>query len=112
MTFKHVIDEALGEIRVGRGLAVAKDDVIDHREGSHQLGSGALGQKGLGGIRNFDHQQSPRLAHPAQTPNVLGEQRIEMAGYPLGGVILQPLFKFVERDDFRSGVQKQSLTVT
>jgi hypothetical protein len=35
-----------------------------------------------------------------------------MAGYPSGGVILQPLLDLVERDDFRSRVQKQSLTVT
>ena len=34
-----------------------------------------------------------------------------MAGYPLGGVTLQPLLDLGERDYFRSGVQKQSLTV-
>jgi hypothetical protein len=34
-----------------------------------------------------------------------------VAGYPSGGVILQPLLDLVERDDFRSSVQKQSLTV-
>ncbi len=35
-----------------------------------------------------------------------------MPGDPLGGVILQPLLEFAERNDFRSSVQKQSLTVT
>ena len=43
---------------------------------------------------------------------MFGEQRIEMSGYPTGGMILQPLLNFVERNNFRSSVQKQSLAVT
>ena len=43
MTLQHVIDEALGDVRIGCGLSITKDDVIDHRQGSHQLGAGALG---------------------------------------------------------------------
>jgi hypothetical protein len=34
-----------------------------------------------------------------------------MAGYPAGRAIFE-CFDLVERDDFRSGVQKQSLPVT
>jgi|HubBroStandDraft_1064217.scaffolds.fasta_scaffold433989_1 hypothetical protein len=119
MTFEYVIDEALGKLRVGSGaarrfageLSVAKDDVINHRQGRHQLGSSALGQQRPGGIRDFDHHQTARLTRPPQEPNMFREQRIEVAGYPPGGTILQPLLDFVERDDFRSSVQKQSLTV-
>ena len=43
---------------------------------------------------------------------MFSEQRIEVAGYPGGGTALQPLLDFVERDYLRSGIQKQSLTVT
>jgi hypothetical protein len=111
MAREYVIDEALGDIRVGRGLSIAKDDIIDHRQGSHQLGPRTLGQQRPGGIGNFDHQQAARLARLSQTPNMFSQERIEMAGYPSGGVILQPLLDLVERDDFRSGIQKQSLTV-
>jgi hypothetical protein len=111
MTFKYVVDETLSDVRVGRGPSVAEDDVIDHRQGSHQLGSGTLGQQRPCGIRDFDHQQAARFARLPQEPDMFSEQRIEVAGYPSGGVILQPLLDFVERDDFRSGVQKQSLTV-
>jgi hypothetical protein len=64
----------------------------------------------VGWIRDFNHQQAARFARSPQTPDMLGQQRIEMTGYPSGGAILQCL-NLVERDDFRSGVQKQSLTV-
>ena len=40
------------------------------------------------------------------------EQWIEMTGYPGGFAALKLLFDSVQRDDFRSGIQKQSLTVT
>ena len=43
MTLEHMIDEALGQIRVGSRLFSAQHDVIHHRQGSHQLGAGALG---------------------------------------------------------------------
>ena len=112
MPLQHVVDEALGEIRVRSAAAVAAHNVIHDRQGRHQLGSRALGQQRAGRIRDFDHQQAARLARLPQTTDMFSEQRIEMAGYPSGGVILQPLLDLVERDDFRSRVQKQSLTVT
>jgi len=111
MTLDHVVDEAPGEIRVGSRLVGAKHHVVDHRQGSHQFSSGALGQQRAGRIGDFDHQQAAGLARLPQEPNMFREQRIEIAGYPADGVILQPLLDLVERDDFRSGVQKQSLTV-
>jgi len=42
MTIEHMIDEALSDIRVGSRLFVAQNDVIHHRQRSHQLGAGAL----------------------------------------------------------------------
>lgn len=115
MPFEHVIDKALGEVCVrlvaARQLAVLKNHVIDHGQRRYQLRPRALRQQRPVRVGYFDHQQLAGLARLAETLHVLGEQRIELAGDPARGAILQPHFKFVERNDFRPGVQKQSLSV-
>jgi hypothetical protein len=63
-------------------------------------------------IRYFHHQQVPWLPRPRKSLDMFRQQWIEVTGYPGGGTALQPLLDFVERDYFRSGIQKQSLTVT
>ena len=42
-------------------------------------------------IRDFNYQRAAGLPGLAQTPYMLREERIEVAGDPLRGVILQPL---------------------
>ena len=61
MTLQHMIDEALGEIRVGSRLFMAEDDVIDHGQCGHQFGPSTLGQERLRGVRDFDYQQAVRI---------------------------------------------------
>ena len=114
MPLDHMLDEAFGEMGVEWGgvgrLAVLQHDVIHGGERGDEFGPRALGQQGVIGVGDFDHQRAAGLARLAQEFDMFGEERVKVAGDPLCGLMVEPLAEFVERDDFRSGIQKQSLT--
>ena len=114
MTFQHVLDEASSNIGVGRRLrgAVAQHHIIHHRERGHQLGPGTLREQWMRRIGYFHHQQPPGFPLLAESAYMSRKQRIEGARDPTCGTVLHPLVQFMERDYFRSCIQKQSLTVT
>lgn len=89
MAFEHVIDEALCQIRVGRGsaqrLAILEHDIIYDRECGHQFGTGALRQQRLLGLRDLYDEQAAGFARRLQTLDVFGQQRVKMTRDPARG---------------------------
>ncbi len=116
MTTQYVLDKNLTKAgvqwRSRGGLTATHYDVIHHRQRGHQFGPRALRQQRFGRIRHFHHQQPPRLPRLGESLHMFSGQGVEITGYPAGGVLVQPLLDFVERDDFCSRIQKQSLAVT
>ena len=109
MTAQHMLDEALRYVSVlaGLRLAVLGHDVIHHSESSHQFRPCSLSQQGTGRIGYFDYQTVIRRGVPAEQPDMLGQQRIEIAGHPLSRWLLpmHALEGFLPRYDFGPRVQ-------
>ncbi len=106
MTPQHVLDEALRDVRVlGCCLAVFQDDVIHHSERRHQFRPRTLRQQGPRWIGYFYNQVSIRRAALTEPADVLGQQRVKMAGHPLDRLPFEAPASVLLRDDFRSRVQ-------
>ena len=107
MTPQHVLNEAFCDSRVVRGCAaVFQHDVIHHPECRHQFRPRSLREQWTRWVGYLHHQPPTRRGALAEPPNMLREQRIKIAGHPLGRLTKQALASVLLRYDFRPRVQE------
>jgi hypothetical protein len=109
MAAQHMLDEALRDVCVlGCCFSAFQDHVIHHSESSHQFRPRSLRQQGPGRIGYLNHQTPIWRGVPAEQPDMLGQQRIKIAGHPLSRLLLpvHALESFLLRYDFRPRVQE------
>ncbi len=107
MTLEHVLDEALGDSRVVRdSAAVFQDDEIHHAECRHQFRPGTLRHQGMGRVGYLHYQTPTGRGAFTEPPDVFREQRIKLAGDPLGRMTVQPLAGVLLGYDFGPRVQE------
>ena len=108
MAPQYIFDKVLADGTIdGRRLAgtVAQYNEILHAESGDQLGARPLRQQRPFGIGHFDNQQAVRSGLFTQSPDMLGEQRVEVTGQPGSRLGTLSRLRFFERNDFRSRVQ-------